>query len=226
MAAAGELPPALPPALPPDLPSDQRRRARMVRDQLADCPDPRVVAAMAFIPRHVFLPPALRAGAYDDAARAIGVGQTISQPRVVARMLALLRIQPGDRVLDIGAGSGYTAALIAQLVGPTGTVIACERQGQLVREARPRLAAYAPTVELRHMDGLTPAGMGEFAAIHIGAACTELSPALRMHLAAQGRLIAPIGPHDGTQRLLVLDATTEQWLDPVWFVPGLAGITA
>jgi protein-L-isoaspartate(D-aspartate) O-methyltransferase len=200
----------------------------MVRDQLADCPDPRVVAAMAEIPRHAFLPAGLEAGAYDDTARAIGAGQTISQPRIVARMLACLRLQPGDRVLDVGAGSGYAAALLARLAAP-GRVLALERQGDLIPSAAARLAVHAPTVELRHADGLTPADSlngsdGTFDVIHIAAACSAPPTALAGRLAPGGRLIAPVGPHDGVQRLLLLDAAGEHWLDEVLFVPGLNGL--
>src|SRR4051812_36646785 len=85
-------------APPEDLPSDRRRRERMVRDQLDGCGDQRVVAAMAELPRHWFVPEQLVGNAYDDCALAIGSDQTISQPRVVAMMLAALRLAPGMRV--------------------------------------------------------------------------------------------------------------------------------
>ena len=194
----------------------------MVRDQLDAGTDPRVAAAMLEVPRHWFLPADLRAGAYDDGARAIGAGQTISQPRLVARMLSALAVQPGDRVLDIGAGSGYAAALLAQLAAP-GTVLALERQGQLVQQTGPLLSAIAPNIALHHADGLAQAD-GEFEVIHIAAACTEPPLALLARLARGGRLIAPVGPHESTQRLLLINEQGEQWLDEVLFVPGLRGL--
>src|SRR3954468_2850557 len=128
--------------LPPDSPADNRRRERMGRDQLAGH-DRAVVAAMAALPRHWFVPPEAAAHAYRDGALAIGAGQTISQPRVVAMMLEALRLMPGMRVLDVGAGSGYAAALIARLVAP-GTVVALERQGPLVARTRALLGEVAP----------------------------------------------------------------------------------
>ncbi len=198
----------------------------MVRDQLTDCTDPRVRTALATVPRHLFLPVELRASAYEDTALAIGAGQTISQPRVVAAMLARLAIKPGDRVLDIGAGSGYTAALFAHLSGPAGMVLAIERQGSLMAETRRRLATLAPSVMLRHGDGLDPADpcvSGSYDVIHIGAACDPLPTQLIGCLAPGGRLIAPVGPHDGAQRLLLVTEAARQWLDDVWFVPGLRG---
>jgi protein-L-isoaspartate(D-aspartate) O-methyltransferase len=204
-----------------DDPADRRRRARMVRDHLAGIDDPRVLAAMAAVPRHAFVPEDARALAYDDGARPIGNGQTISQPRVVALMLAALALRPGMRVLDVGAGSGYAAALLAQLVAP-GSVLALERQGDLVARTRPVLQALAPQVDLRHADGLA-VEEGPFDAIHIGCACTEPPRALIAHLAPGGRLIAPVGPHDGVQRLLLVDATGERWLEDVLFVPALPG---
>lgn len=204
-----------------DTPADRRRRQRMVRDQLADCVDPRVVAAMGELPRHAFLPAGLEAGAYDDTARAIGAGQTISQPRIVARMLAALRVQSGERVLDVGAGSGYAAALLARLAAP-GRVLALERQGDLIAATAARLTQLAPTVELRHADGLAP-GEEQFDVIHVAAACSERPTALLARLAPGGRLIAPVGPHDGVQRLLLVDAAGDTWLDEVLFVPGLPG---
>ncbi len=204
-----------------DDPADRRRRARMVRDHLAGIDDHRVLAAMAAVPRHAFVPEDARALAYDDGARPIGNGQTISQPRVVALMLAALSLRPGMRVLDVGAGSGYAAALLAHLVAP-GSVLALERQGDLVARTRPVLQALAPQVDLRHADGLA-IEEGPFDAIHIGCACTEPPRALIAHLAPGGRLIAPVGPHDGVQRLLLVDATGERWLEDVLFVPALPG---
>ena len=206
----------------PDTPADRRRRERMVRVQLADCRDAAVCAAMAEIPRHVFLPDGLRAGAYDDCARAIGAGQTISQPRLIAAMLAALRIVPGDRVLDIGAGSGYAAALLARLSAP-GVVLAIERQGSLIAATRERLAHLAPSVTLRHGDGLA-LDDGLFDVVHIAAACTAPPAGLIARLAPGGRLLAPIGPNDGPQRLLLIADGRETWLDEVLFVPGLAGV--
>jgi protein-L-isoaspartate(D-aspartate) O-methyltransferase len=194
----------------------------MVRDQLEAGTDPRVAAAMLEVPRHWFLPHDLRAGAYDDGARAIGAGQTISQPRMVARMLSALAVQPGDRVLDIGAGSGYAATLLARLAAP-GPVLALERQGQLVLQTGPLLAAIAPNITLRHADGLAHAD-GAFEVIHVAAACTDIPWALRERLAPGGRLLAPVGPHDGSQRLLLITAQGECWLDEVQFVPGLPGL--
>jgi protein-L-isoaspartate(D-aspartate) O-methyltransferase len=207
-----------------DLPADLRRRARMVRDQLADCPDPRVVAAMADLPRHAFVPAGLRASAYDDTPLAIGCGQTISQPRLVARMLALLAPAPGMTVLDVGAGSGYAAALLALLVGPTGRVVAVERQGGLVAATRRVLAVHAPTVELVHGDAVAVAADLRCDAIHVACAWPAIPAALLACLAPCGVLIAPAGAQEHGQHLLRCHAgQPPEILEPVLFVPGLAG---
>lgn len=195
----------------------------MVRDQLAGCTDPRVVAAMATLPRHRFVPSEGRACAYDDTPLPIGSGQTISQPRLVARMLALLGLRPGQRVLDVGAGSGYAAALIALLVAPQGQVLAIERQGALAAAARPRLAELAPAVELRHGDALALVH-GSFDAIHVACACPDLPESLLHRLVPGGRLVAPVVEPDGGQRLLLFADGCRAILDPVLFVPALMGI--
>jgi protein-L-isoaspartate(D-aspartate) O-methyltransferase len=198
-----------------------RQRSRMVRDQLADCPDPRVVTAMAALPREDFVPRDARACAYADGALAIGSGQTISQPRIVATMLAALRLGPGMRVLDVGCGSGYAAALLADLVAPDGSVVALERQGALVGPARERLAGRRVTV--LHADGTDgwPTG-GPFDAIHVAAAAEDVPPALLAELAPGGRLVIPLGP-EGVQELWLYEGGVRTSLGPVRFVPFLPG---
>lgn len=201
-----------------------RQRQRMVRDQLAECADPRVVAAMAALPREDFVPPDARATAYADGALAIGAGQTISQPRIVARMLAALRLRPGMRVLDVGCGSGYAAALLADLVAPGGSVVAVERVAALVEPARRRLAGRAVTVH--HADG----GLGwpdgaPYDAIHVAATAAALPAGLLAQLAAHGRLVIPLGDGDEQELWLCSDGRREN-LGPVSFVPFLPGTQA
>jgi len=192
----------------------------MVRDQLADCPDSRVVAAMAALPREDFVPSDARACAYADGALPISAGQTISQPRVVAMMLAALRLAPGMRVLDVGCGSGYAAALIADLVAP-GPVFAIERQSALVAPARARLVGRHITVH--HADGTVGwPDDAPYDAIHVAAAADEVPAALLAQLAPGGRLVIPLGP-DRAQELWLYEGGARTSLGGVRFVPFLPG---
>ncbi|HAT09053.1 MAG TPA: protein-L-isoaspartate O-methyltransferase [Planctomycetes bacterium] len=198
-----------------------RQRQRMLRDHLADCPDPRVVAAMAALPREDFVPPDARASSYADGALPIGSGQTISQPRTVALMLAALRLAPGQRVLDVGCGSGYAAALLADLVAPGGSVTAVERLAALIPSARSRLAGRA--VAVHHADGHSgwPAG-APYDAIHVAAVAADIPEALLAQLAPQGRLVIPLGTGE-TQELWLYEDGRRTRLAEVSFVPFLAG---
>jgi len=214
-----------------DVDDDETRAKRedMVEEQLSGCSDPAVRAAMGIVPRHRFIPPELRSRAYEDTALAIDVGQTISQPRLIAQMLALLALDAGDRVLDVGCGSGYVSALLARLVSPGGEVYAIERQPVLVGHARDRLAELAPHVHLRLGDGLL--GLPEHApydAIHVAAACPRVPRALREQLAICGRLVIPVGPYGDTQELMLIERTVDGWRETahggVRFVPGLPGV--
>lgn len=212
-----------------DLPSDQRRRQRMAEHLLGDEVAPAVRAAMARLPRHWFVPSDLRAHAYDDGALPIGVGQTISQPRVVARMLSLLDLGERQRVLDVGCGSGYVAALLAQLVG-SGPVWAVERQLALAERTRRLLAEVAPSVRVVVADGLQglPAA-APFARIHVACACSSLPSALLSQLADDGRLVAPVGDPERWQRLTLATRTPSGVQEAalpgeVLFVPALPGL--
>jgi protein-L-isoaspartate(D-aspartate) O-methyltransferase len=170
-------------------------RDAMVEEQLRarGIDDERVLAAMAAVPRELFAPPELRARAYDDAALPIGFGQSISQPFMVAHICALLELHGGERVLDVGTGSGYQAAVLAELAGEVHSV---ERIPELAGAARERLAAagYGDRVHVHVGDGSR--GLPEhapFAAIAVAAAAPSLPAALYEQLEPRGRLVLPVG---------------------------------
>jgi protein-L-isoaspartate(D-aspartate) O-methyltransferase len=187
--------------------------------------DERVLAAIAEVPRERFVPGAQLARAYENTALPIACAQTISQPLVVARMLELLELTPEDRVLDVGTGSGYHAALLARLARHVWGI---ERHAELADQAQLTLAALGVTnVELYVGDGWE--GLPEHApydAINVAAAVAEGIPsALTDQLARGGRLIAPVG---GPEQHLILAkrgamGITTTKLEPVRFVPLVRG---
>jgi protein-L-isoaspartate(D-aspartate) O-methyltransferase len=165
---------------------ERQLRGRGIRDE-------RVLAAMASVPRELFLPHELRARAYADEALPIGLDQTISQPYMVARICAELALQGGEKVLDVGTGSGYQAAVLAELAGEIHTI---ERLPALAQRARESLeqAGYAGRVAVHVGDGTK--GLPEeapFAAIAVAAAAPELPATLYEQLELRGRLVVPIG---------------------------------
>lgn len=176
---------------------------RLIAELGATITDRRVLDAIAATPRELFVPPQLRARAYDNVALPIGSGQTISQPLVVARMAELLRIGPDDRVLDVGTGSGWHAAVLARLARHVWTV---ERHAELSRRAAAALrAAEIANVTVIVGDGSRglPA-VAPFDAINVAAAAwPEIPPALERQLAPGGRLIAPVGARG--QRLVLVE---------------------
>lgn len=180
-------------------------RDRMVELQLRrrGIRDERVLAALGRVPRELFVPVAERAAAYSDNALPIGHGQTISQPYMVARICEDLRLAGGERVLDVGAGSGYQAAVLAELAAE---VVAVERIPELAEQARSNLAAagYA-RVEVVVGDGtLGVPERAPFDAIAVAAAAPEPPPALYEQLAEGGRLVVPVGER-WEQVLLVVE---------------------
>ncbi len=164
--------------------------------------DPRVLAAIREVPRDAFVPHALQAEAWANRPLPIGEGQTISQPLIVARMCALLELEGEERVLDVGTGSGYHAALLARLAAE---VVSVERHASLARSAAERLAALGiHNVEVRTGDGALGApDSAPFDAINVAAAAADgtVPVALEEQLAPGGRLIAPVG---GRHQRLVL----------------------
>jgi protein-L-isoaspartate(D-aspartate) O-methyltransferase len=187
--------------------------------------DPRVLAAMAAVPRDRFVPPELRDRAWEDRALPIGRGQTISQPRVVARMCELLDLRGDERVLDVGTGSGYHAAVLAHLAA---RVVSVEREELLARRAAAVLAELGlDTVTVLVGDGTR--GLPEeapFDAVNVAATGREeVLHGLVAQLAPGGRLVAPV--RDGTERIVRIVDTpsglrrTEH--EPVRFVPLVSG---
>ena len=200
-------------------------RARMVAEQLAgrDIADPAVLQAMRLVPRERFVPRASRPYAYDDGPLPIPANQTISQPYVVAYMLAALALRPGDRVLEIGAGSGYAAAVLSRIVAEVYTV---ERHAELADYARRRLADLDyDNVRVLHGDGTR--GWPEHApydAIIVAAGGPAVPDSLRAQLAPGGRLVMPVGRSRQQQHLVLVTRRPdgvydEERLAPVAFVP-------
>jgi protein-L-isoaspartate(D-aspartate) O-methyltransferase len=170
-------------------------RRRMVEQQLAgrDIRDERVLEAMRRVPRELFVPEELRGRAYDDAALPIGSGQTISQPAMVALICELLALRGDERVLDVGTGSGYQAAVLAELARDVHTI---ERLAELAERARASLevAGYADRVVVHVGDGtLGDPEHAPFAAIAVAAAAPDVPATLYDELEPNGRLVLPVG---------------------------------
>jgi protein-L-isoaspartate(D-aspartate) O-methyltransferase len=170
-------------------------RARGVKDE-------RVLAAMARVPRHEFAPQPYRDQAYEDHPLPIGEGQTISQPYIVALMLEALALTPSDRVLEVGTGSGYVTALLAEMVV---RVFSVERHAALADAARDLLARLGyKNVSVIAGDGSQGfAEAAPFDAIIVSAAAPEVPPALVSQLAEGGRMILPVGAADSQQLQLI-----------------------
>jgi protein-L-isoaspartate(D-aspartate) O-methyltransferase len=188
--------------------------------------DERVLAAMERVPRELFAPPDVREEAYADAALPIGGEQTISQPYMVALICAQLALRGDERVLDVGTGSGYQAAVLAELAGEVHTI---ERIPELAETARANLVAagYERRVQVHVGDGTR--GVPEhapFGAIAVAAAALEAPPALYDELEPRGRLVVPVGGPGG-QWLEVVVRTPEGpavvRTVPCRFVPLVAG---
>src|ERR1700693_5053751 len=174
---------------------DSQLRARGIRDE-------RVLDAMLRVPRHQFAPERYRDQAYEDHPLPIGEGQTISQPYIVARMLDALAIKPRSKVLEVGTGSGYLTALLAELAAQ---VVSVERHAALADTARELLGRLGYT-NVRVIVGDGSQGFAEAArydAIIVSAAAAEVPPALVEQLAEGGRMIIPVGPADSQQLQLI-----------------------
>lgn len=218
--AAGE--PRRHSAAPPD--AEEKNRLAMVNEQLAarGIRDARVLDAMRTVPRHHFVPEVLRASAYEDMPLPIGRGQTISQPYVVARMAEALRLERGERVLEVGSGSGYAAAVLSFLAAEVHGI---ELEAELHDRSVVTLKQLGyRNVHLKHGDGFL--GWPEFApfdAILMSCAAEEIPKPLWDQLREGGRLLYPQGPAGGDQRLVVVTKTPEgpvaKMLEPVRFVP-------
>lgn len=201
----------------------QKEREAMVERQIRarGVSDRRVLEAMRKIPRHLFVPEELRHAAYDDRPLPIGEGQTISQPYIVAVMTEQLELSPGDRVLEIGTGSGYQAAILAELAG---NVISIERLPRVAEKARQNLARAGVTgVEVIVGDGTKGyPPRAPYDAIIVTAAAPEIPRPLIDQLAEGGRLVAPVGSRE-YQELIKLVKRGERiepiQLGGVCFVP-------
>ena len=203
----------------------EQARRRMVDEQIRTrgVGDPRVLEAMAAVPRHEFVPAPYRTRTYGDHPLPIGLDQTISQPYIVALMSELVEPEPGDRMLEVGTGSGYQAAVLARLVQEVYTI---EIIPELARSARSRLERLgAKGVTVREGDGYE--GWPErapFDGIIVTAGATEIPQPLVDQLKPGARMIIPVGPGPNAQVLKVIEKRADGSADirdviPVSFVP-------
>jgi protein-L-isoaspartate(D-aspartate) O-methyltransferase len=203
----------------PSMVEQRRELVRIVR--LYGTEDPRVIAAIAKVPRHELVPAHVRSMSYEDHPLPLGEGQTISQPSLVALMTELAKVDPGDKVLEVGTGSGYQAAVLAELTDEVYTIEIVEALGSRARKDLERLG-YGERVHVRIGDGY--AGWKEvapFDAIIVTAAPPEVPPPLKEQLAVGGRLVIPVG--DKSQELRIIERTPDGFVEhasvPVRFVP-------
>ena len=182
-----------------------------------------VLKAMERVPRELFVPIAERSKAYMDIALAIGEGQTISQPYIVALITEALRLQPTDRVLEVGAGSGYQAAVLAELV-PDSKIVTVELVRSLAQRARDTLDrnGYMNVIVEDATEILGCPERGPYEAIVVSAAVPSLSPSLIAQLTVGGRMVVPVGDRDQQELICVLrtgEGVSLRMLGPCRFVP-------
>src|SRR5215217_2529473 len=208
-----------------DLPDLSRARDRMVNIQIAGrgVRDPLVLEAMRRVPREAFVEPGFEEFAYEDSPLPIGEGQTISQPYMVALMIEAAEVKPGDRVLEVGAGSGYAAAVLSRIAT---RVHAIERHPALADTANRRIKRLDyDNIDLRVGDGtLGWPEAAPFDAILVAAGGPEVPQALKEQLAIGGRLVIPVGEEERSQILLKITRTSKKGYDEedlggVMFVP-------
>ena len=222
VAAAGWLAAAAcRPAEPPSADPENAARERMIRTQIVarGIRDPRLLAALHAVPRHLFVDPAHRTEAYADRPVPIGEGQTMAQPYVAALMTELLDIQPTDRILEVGTGSGYESAVLSRLAAE---VYSIEILPGISRRAQDRLRSLGRTnVRFRIGDGY--GGWPEaapFDGILVAAAPRRMPPALLEQLAPNGRMVIPVGDFFQELKVYARDAkgnVTENSVIPVRF---------
>jgi len=200
------------------------RRAMVRRDiQREGVRDPAVLAAMRQVPRHEFVPAGYRRRAYDDRPLPIGHGQTISQPYIVAYMTQQLGLKPGDKVLEIGTGSGYQAAVLSELTPHVYTIEIIEALGKAAKARFKRLGY--KTIQCKIADGYYGwPDRGPFDAIIVTCAAGTIPPPLVKQLKPGGRMCIPVGPTGATQRLILVTKDAQgqvksRSLIPVVFVP-------
>ncbi len=199
----------------------ERAKGRLLAELRHDIRDERVLVTMASVPREKFVSDDLRAFAYENRPLPIGHGQTISQPLIVAMMTEALELKGDEKVLELGTGSGYQAAILAEL---TARVVTVERIAPLAEQATAVLAELGYDNVQVHLAGDTLGWPEEapYEGILVTAAGPDVPPALIEQLAPQGRLVIPVGAHDVQELLLVTNSPgglTTKRLGPCRFVP-------